>query len=185
MIISFLIFLGLFVLVGVMSSRRSLGTTKDYYLASHSVAPWLVGLSAVATNNSGYMFIGVIGYTYSEGFAAVWLMIGWLLGDFLGSTFVHKRLQLAAIRTQKPTFAGVITAWQGDENLRAQRVLALFGLLFLMAYAAAQLVAGSKALHVLLGWPTNAGAAVGAVIVVVYCLAGGIRASIWTDAVLS
>ena len=26
-----------------------------------------IGLSAVATNNSGYMFIGAIGYTYATG----------------------------------------------------------------------------------------------------------------------
>jgi Na+/proline symporter len=58
-------------------------------------------------------------------------------------------------------------------------------LVFLLAYASAQLVAGSKALHVLLNWPTWSGAVVGALIVMVYCLAGGIRASIWTDAAQS
>lgn len=185
MIISFLFFIGLFVFIGVLSFRQSRNTTHDYYLASQSVKPWLVGLSAVATNNSGYMFIGVIGYTYSSGFAAVWLMLGWLLGDFLGSTFVHKQLHKAAERTKKPTFAGVLSSWFGPENIQAQKVLALLGVVFLMAYAAAQLVAGSKALTVLLGWPSYAGAVAGAVIVVVYCLAGGIRASIWTDAAQS
>mgnify|MGYP002063815397 CR=1 FL=1 len=56
--------------------------------------------------------------------------------------------------------------------------MGLISLLFLLAYASAQLVAGSKALHVLFGWPGWAGAVMGATLVVLYCFAGGIRASI-------
>jgi sodium/proline symporter len=54
-----------------------------------------------------------------------------------------------------------------------------------MAYASAQLMAGSKALHVLFGWPISYGAVLGAAVVSLYCFAGGIRASIWTDAAQS
>ena len=57
--------------------------------------------------------------------------------------------------------------------------------MFLGAYAAAQLNAGSKALFVLFGWEYGVGALIGAVIVLLYCFAGGIRASIWTDAAQS
>jgi len=46
-------------------------------------------------------------------------------------------------------------------------------------------VAGSKALHVLFDWPIWSGAVLGAVLVTLYCFAGGIRASIWTDAAQS
>jgi len=185
MILSFLLFLAAFVVIGVSSVRHSRGTKKDYYLASSSVSPALVGLSAVATNNSGYMFIGVIGYTYVTGLAAIWLMIGWIAGDFLASTFVHARLRRATARTKEVSFAGVLSRWNGKEDMRLQRVCAAISLVFLLAYASAQLVAGSKALHVLFGWPTYTGAVIGAVLVMVYCMAGGIRASIWTDAAQS
>lgn len=181
MIISFVIFLGLFALVGISSVLLSRGTKKDYYLASSSISPALVGLSAVATNNSGYMFIGVIGYTYATGLASVWLMTGWILGDFLGSVFIHRKLREATHRTGEVSFAGVLSSWNGKPNLVLQRIIALISLVFLLSYASAQLVAGSKALHVLLGWPNWAGATIGAILVVMYCLAGGIRASIWTD----
>ncbi|WP_289283521.1 MULTISPECIES: hypothetical protein [unclassified Methylophaga] len=60
MIWSFLGFLAIFVAIGVSSVFFSRGTKKDYYLASSDIPPSLVGLSAVATNNSGYMFIGVV-----------------------------------------------------------------------------------------------------------------------------
>lgn len=185
MLISFLFFLSLFAAVGISSYRKSRGTKKDYYLASQDVSPMLVGLSAVATNNSGYMFIGVIGYTYATGLASIWLMLGWILGDFLGSLWMHKNLREAAKRSGESSYAGVLACWQGTRFGAWQKIAGLLSLLFLLAYASAQLVAGSKALHVVLDLPLWSGAVIGGVIVAAYCLAGGIRASIWTDAAQS
>jgi len=182
---SFIGFLLCFTLIGVSSAWLSRGTRHDYYLADSSVKPWLVGLSAVATNNSGYMFIGVIGYTYATGFPAFWLMFGWIAGDFLGSRFVHSRLRAATSRTGEVSYAGVLANWYGARQDPLQRVIGAVSLLFLLAYASAQLVAGSKALHVLFGWPESTGAILGAFLVTIYCFAGGIRASIWTDAAQS
>ena len=56
---------------------------------------------------------------------------------------------------------------------------------FLIIYAAAQLVAGGVALRAMLGWSEIRGILIGFVLVVAYCYAGGIRASIWTDAAQS
>ena len=74
---SFLAFLALFAAIGIASHLRSRGDSRDYLLASQDTPPWLVGLSAIATNNSGYMFIGIIGYTYTIGLPSIWLMIVW------------------------------------------------------------------------------------------------------------
>ena len=70
-LISFLAFMALFLVIGLLSFFRAKQTKRDYYLADRNVSPWMTGLSAVATNNSGYMFIGVIGYTYAVGLASV------------------------------------------------------------------------------------------------------------------
>ena len=177
--------MGLFVAIGLSSLFKSQNTKQDYYLASESISPGLVGLSAVATNNSGYMFIGVIGYIYTTGLASIWLMLGWIAGDFLASTFVHARLRNATEKTGQVSYAGLLSHWHGEGNKSLQRIIAIISLVFLLAYASAQLVAGSKALHVLLGWPMWAGAVLGSIMVVFYCIAGGIRASIWTDAAQS
>lgn len=181
---SFIAFLFLFTVVGLSSLRQNKHTKKDYYLADSTVSPWLVGLSAVATNNSGYMFIGVIGYTYSTGLASIWLMLGWIIGDFLASQFVHKRLRLATAQTGEASYAGVLANWHFSSS-KAQRMFALISIFFLLSYASAQLLAGSKALFVLFDWPQWVGSVLGACIVIVYCYAGGIRASIWTDAAQS
>lgn len=187
MIISFVVFLSLFVAVGLSSYFFSQKTKQDYYLASGKIRPSLVGLSAVATNNSGYMFIGLIGYVYAVGLQAIWLMVGWIVGDFIASSFVHKRLKSATVNSGEVSYAGVLSHWYGGQRSggQLQRVIGIISLVFLLAYAAAQLVAGAKALQVLLDAPIWAGAVVGAILVALYCVAGGIRASIWTDAAQS
>ena len=112
-------------------------------------------------------------------------MIGWLVGDLVSSFFIHKRLRETTGRTDSLSFSEVLARWNGTD----WRMVKLFGgvatLVFLGVYAAAQLQAGSKALHVLFGWDYATGAIIGAVMVVAYCFAGGIRASIWTNAAQS
>ncbi|QBQ55616.1 sodium/proline symporter [Nitrosococcus wardiae] len=184
-VFSFLFFLAVFAFIGLLSARKAQGNRSDYYVASNSVKPWLVGLSAVATNNSGYMFIGVIGYTYTVGLASIWLVVGWILGDFLASQFIHRHFREATARTEEVTYGGVLSQWYGTELNRLRRTAGLITVIFLGTYAAAQLNAGSKALYVLFDWPFYAGALIGAILVVGYCFAGGIRASIWTDAAQS
>ena len=183
--ISFILFLIMIAAVGVLSYRFARPSSRSYLLADQNVSPWLVGLSAVATNNSGYMFIGVIGYTYVTGLPATWMMIGWIAGDFLASGIVHRKLRAASTSTAGDTFPAVLSNWQGTDQRYLRKAAGLITVLFLGTYAAAQFTAGSKALHVLFDWPLEAGAIAGALIVLAYCMAGGIRASIWTDAVQS
>ncbi len=185
MLIAFLFFMFVVLAIGLASALRSRGTNDDYYLASRSVSPALVGLSAVATNNSGYMFIGVIGFTYMTGLAAIWLMVGWILGDFLASMIAHRKVREAAERTRQLSFAGVLGCWLGFEQRWVRTVAAFLTIAFLGAYAGAQLRAGGKALQALFGWELQTGAMLVAAMVAAYCLAGGIRASIWTDVVQS
>ncbi|MGE0407852.1 MAG: sodium/proline symporter [Amphiplicatus sp.] len=184
-IASFVAFLALFLGVGLASAFRAKKSRTDYYLCNREVSPWLAGHSAVATNNSGYMFIGVIGFTYATGLAAIWLMVGWILGDYAASTFVHKKLREATARTKEASYAAVLAAWNGQKFAIWRRVAALVMLVFLGAYSAAQISAGGKALQGVLGWDPRAGALVAAAMILAYSAAGGIRASIWTDAVQS
>lgn len=182
---SFLTFLLIFLAIGLASTFRAKKTREDYYLAGGNVTPWLVGLSAIATNNSGYMFIGVIGFTYATGLASVWLMIGWILGDFLASLFIHRRIRDATERTDEASFAAVLAVWNGQSFAVWRRIAAVVMVVFLGAYAAAQISAGGKALQGVLGWDPRLGAIVVAAVIMAYSVAGGIRASIWTDAAQS
>lgn len=182
---SFLFFMLAFLLVGFSSVLVRRKQSADYLLAGRSLPPALAGLSAVATNNSGYMFIGMIGFTYSTGLGAVWLMIGWIFGDFLISLLVHRRLRRATEEFESLTYPSLLANWYGQNHVGVRVLVALIAVVFLGIYSAAQFSAGSKALHVIFGWEQRLGALLGAGMVLFYCFSGGLRASVWTDAAQS
>ena len=181
-ITSFVIFLVMFVAIGVASTLRSDRSSVDYLVASRSVSPWLVGLSAMATNNSGYMFIGAIGYTYASGLESLWVMFAWMAGDFLASFFIHAKMRVVSQQRSNLSFGSLVATWGGHDFRKVRLLAGIITVLFLGAYAAAQFNASSKALYVVFGWDYSIGAILGSVLVLLYCLTGGIRASIWTDA---
>ena len=181
--LSFILFLLLFTGVGIYSASRQQHTTTDYLLASRNVNPWLMGLSAFATAHSGGMFISIIGWTYTVGISSVWLLVGWFVGDYLAWFVIHKPLRIVSEETNSETIGAFLAQKQRYNAIAA--VSALITIAFLGAAAAAQLLAASKALHVIFGWNYSWGIILGAIIVVSYCFSGGIRASIWTDALQS
>lgn len=182
---SFIFFLLIFLLIGFSSVLVRKKQSADYLLAGRSLPPSLAGLSAVATNNSGYMFIGMIGFTYTTGLAAIWLMIGWIVGDFLISLVVHRRLRRATEKFDSLTYPTLLSNWFGQRYRVLRVTVAVIVTVFLGIYAAAQFNAGSKALNVLFGWQEGLGALLGAVMVLFYSFSGGLRASVWTDAAQS
>lgn len=172
-------------LIGLSSARQAKASAADYFVASRSVPPWLVGLSAVATNNSGYMFIGLIGYTYAVGIQSVWLMVGWIAGDLIGSKVAHERMRDEAERVHANGIISLLARWGDTRNRSWQVLAALVSVAFLSTYAAAQISAGGKALEGMLDIPMAIGMGMVALVVIAYSIAGGMRASIWTDAVQS
>ncbi|WP_421831376.1 sodium/proline symporter [Limnobacter sp.] len=182
---SFFICLALVLLIGLSSARQAKASAADYFVASRSVPPWLVGLSAVATNNSGYMFIGLIGYTYAVGIQSVWLMVGWIAGDLIGSKVAHERMRDEAERVHANGIISLLARWGDTRNRSWQILAALVSVAFLCTYAAAQISAGGKALEGMLDIPMVIGMGMVALVVIAYSIAGGMRASIWTDAVQS
>src|SRR5690606_9614151 len=111
----------------------------------------------------------------------IWLMVGWIIGDFIASLLIHRRVREVAAKRGSLTFPELVGTWNGGRYVALMKLSALISVLFLGSYAAAQFNAGSKAMHVLFGWDYATGAVIGAVMVLFYCFSGGIRASIWTD----
>ncbi len=177
----FLLFMGLFALVGISAVWKSKHDVGDYLLAGRQISPTMAGLSAVASNNSGFMFIGAIGFTVQYGYSAIWLLMAWVAGDYLSWFFVHKRLRQRSEQLNTNSISSFL-ATNGDTiSVPLQKILGLFTLIFLLVYAAAQMRAGAKALEGTLDFGGSTGIYIAACLVIAYSYAGGIRASIWTD----
>ncbi|MAO38876.1 MAG: sodium:proline symporter [Pseudohongiella sp.] len=179
--ISFVFFMLLMTAAGAMAWIRKKKTPSDYLLASRGVHPLLTALSTVGTNNSGFMFIGMIAYTYRIGIESIWMMVGWIFGDLLAWIFVHPRVRQQSDNLDVNTIPALIGTRKNHTDRWLIAAAGLLTFVFLGIYAAGQLKAGSTALHALFEWEMYVGVLIGAAIVVIYSYAGGIRADIWTD----
>ncbi|MFN0055988.1 MAG: sodium/proline symporter [Planctomycetales bacterium] len=180
-VLSFSLVLLSFLLVGLSANFRARSTTGDYLMAGREVHPWLVGFAAAATNSSGFMFIGLIGVTVTDGLSAMWLMVGWIVGDYVAWLVVLRRLRERSGELQAQSVPGFLSAGMSQSFPIVRKGAALLTIVFLATYAAAQFTAGGKALEALLGWPRALGIGVGFGLLLLYCLGGGLRASIWVN----
>jgi len=181
-ITSFLLSLVAFVAIGVLSIVSRQPSTLDYLLAGRDVKPSLVGLSFFATENSGFMFVGFVGLAYVQGVSAVWFLVGWYVGEVAVLWRAARKVREKTGEIDAETYGRLLSEWSGTAQVAVRRLSALVTMVLLGVYAAAQLSAGGKALHVLMGWEPWVGVVIGFVVVLLYCFAGGIRATIWTDA---
>ena len=182
LLISFLVFMGFFAGVGLASMRVKEDTTDDYLVAGRGMHPALAALSAVSTWNSGYMFIGFIGFIFIQGYSGIWIGLVSTLGQAVAWIWLYKFIQKEGSERGVRSLSSLVSKTTGAPEAKLAGVLSV---VFLAIYAAAQLVAGGVALQAMLGWSEVIGILIGFVLVVAYCYAGGIRASIWTDAAQS
>mgnify|MGYP000902171601 CR=1 FL=1 len=92
-LVSFLLFMVLFAGVGLSSIMVKKDTTDDYLVAGRGMHPALAALSAVSTWNSGYMFIGFIGYVFLTGYSAIWIAAVSTIGQIIAWVWLYKFIQ--------------------------------------------------------------------------------------------
>lgn len=180
-VLSFVVTQALLVGVGLAATIRHRSDAQDYLVAGRSIHPWLVALAASSTNSSGFMFIGLIGAIYKDGLSSMWLMIGWIAGDYLAWHLIHRKLRERSEEVQATSVPSFVSANGTGAMWPVRVVAALVTLAFLGSYAAAQLTAGGKAVYAVFGWPEISGAILSIVLIVMYSFLGGLRASIWTN----
>ncbi len=182
LLLSFMLFMIFFAGVGLASMRVKEDTTDDYLVAGRGMHPGLAALSAVSTWNSGYMFIGFIGFIILQGYSAIWIALVSTVGQLVAWIWLYKYIQKQGEERGIRSLTSLVSNTRGSPEAR---VAAILSVIFLSIYAAAQLTAGGVALETMLNWSPTIGILIGFVLVVAYCYAGGIRASIWTDAAQS
>ena len=201
--LTFSFFMLSFLIIGLSAARVRQPSVSDYLLGGRTIKPWLNALSAASTNCSGFMFIGLIGLSYKLGFYAFWFVIGIILGSLLVWYLCVPSLRQIAGELNALTYLDVIlpkTALvhdglgKGDKQASAQQsgkvqldrwFAGIITLIFLSVYAAAQLKAGTKAMHSMFDWPPEVGIWMSALLILIYCLSGGYRATVWSDAAQS
>ncbi len=183
-LLSFSVFVVVFLGVGALAAKRSAPTDVDYLLGSRSFGAWFVGLSAGATGNSGFIMLGAVGMGYTMGISGVIMALSWFLGDLAFWSFFPEKFNRIARDRDCSTVPELLSSGiPGRGSMVIRQLAGLLIVVLIGAYTAAQFSAAAKTLNVFFDLDMNIGIIVSALAILAYCTTGGLRASLWTDVV--
>jgi sodium/pantothenate symporter len=171
-----LAYLGGCILIGILASRRVLGSREEYWVAGRSVGTLVNAMAIMATLASGGSIIGVMGLAYQQGIpATLALFAGAVLGFPLASILVARPLR----NFGKYTITDFL-AFRYPSAVVKFLVPTLIVLSF-TAYTVAQMKAAGITANALLGIPYDIALTLSAVVFILYVSVGGMVAVTWTD----
>ena len=161
------------VFIGWLTSRKQSGT-DEYFRGSRRLPWWALGISIIATAFSAASLLGGPGEGYGHGFLWLQLQIGDLIGYLLVCTFFL------------PLFAklDLTTAYEYLEkrfDAKTRSLASLCFLLFVIVRLGALLYGASLVVSEVSNLSLRVSIAIVGVVAVVYTVAGGLAAVVWTD----
>ncbi|MCK4660582.1 MAG: sodium:solute symporter [Phycisphaerae bacterium] len=161
--------------IGYWSSKRSLDSSKSYFLGGGTIGWLAIGASLFASNISAEHFIGLTGTGAKSGLAVgqyewlaclILLLLGWLFVPFYHRTGVFTMPEFLETRY----------------NSQCRTYLSAISLIaYVFTKISVCLFAGALVLKAVLGWNIWVAAVVLLVATGIYTIFGGLRAVIYTD----
>ena len=164
---------------GVWTSRLVRGSS-DFFVAGRSLGPGLILTSMLAANIGAGSTVGVAGLAYQQGISAWWWVGSAGLGSFVFAFVVAPRLWRLAAANNFYTTGDYLEFRYGPTVRALVAVIICVGSLALLA---GQLIAGAGILNVITGAPRWLGALIGAAIMTIYFVSGGLIGSAWVNTV--
>ena len=180
-VISFVLYLLIIVVIGIVSARFSSSGLSEFFLAGRKLKNFVVALSAVVSGRSAWLLIGVTGMAFTLGAPAVWAVTGYITAEVFLFAFVGKRLRRYTAMMDDLTLPDFFESRFKDKT-SLLRILSVFIILiFMVSYVAAQFNAGGKAFSTSFGVSETSGVLITAAIVLIYTILGGFLAVSLTD----
>lgn len=184
-IFTIILYLVFMLLVGFYFSRHN-KTTDDFYLGGRKLGPFVVAMSAEASDMSSYLLMGLPGLAYLSGVCDVgWTAIGLAVGTYLNWLLVARRLRIYTHASGSITLPAFFSDRFGDKKNVLSAVAAVIIIIFFIPYTASGFAACGKLFHSLFGYDYIATMIVCAIIIILYCAMGGFSAASTTDLIQS
>ena len=182
MIVAFVLYFVVIIGVGMYFYNRS-AKMHEYFLADRGLNPYVVALSAQASDMSGWLLMGLPGSILLAGVGEIWTGIGLAIGTYLAWLVIAKRLRVYSEKANNSITISEFFSNRFKEHGTIIRILCgIIILVFFTVYVASAFVAGGNTLLAI--FPEGEYKTlmlVGALIVILYTFLGGFKAVCWTD----
>ncbi|TXL66803.1 sodium/proline symporter [Cerasibacillus terrae] len=178
-VVVFLIYLFTLLCIGVYFSRKASKSPESYLLGGRNVGPAVTALTMQSTSMSGFMFLGGPALAFQHGWYAILYAVGDAGGGIINLSVLGKRMR------RMSELLGALSPIEYLEkrfkSMAVGIVASVIATIFLFAYVFAQFLAAGKALESLTGWSYEWAVIIGVGIIIIYTVAGGYLAVVWTD----
>ena len=89
---TFVVYIFAMIVIGIVAAR-STSSLNDYVLGGRRLGRVITGLSAGASDMSGWLLMGLPGALYVAGISQAWIAIGLTIGQWCNWKFVAARLR--------------------------------------------------------------------------------------------
>lgn len=169
----------LLTVIGLWVGRLVRGS-GDFFVAGRALGAPLLFSTVLAANIGAGTTIGAAGMAFRDGVSAWWWNGTAGLASFVLAFWVGPRIWRLAKAHGFYTAGDFLEFRYGSTVRTIIASLIWVGTLFILA---GQLIAGAAVLEVVAGVPRGTGAAIGALVMMVYFVAGGLLSSAWVNLV--
>lgn len=175
-VVYFLAMLG----VGFYFYRKN-RNSDDYYVGGRNMGSLHIGLSVVATDVGGGFSIGLGGLGFLMGISGSWMLFTGLIGAWLSAVVLIPRVSRLSGLLSLLTFPQIFKYFYNGKVALVAGIISAIGYL---GFTSSQLLAGAKlASATFIDLDLHTALLIMGVIAVVYTVAGGLKAVIYTDTV--
>ncbi|MBO6258134.1 MAG: sodium/proline symporter PutP [Succinivibrio sp.] len=180
---TFIVYILGMLVIGLVAARTT-KSLNDYVLGGRSLGRIVTGLSAGASDMSGWLLMGLPGALFVSGISQAWIAIGLTIGQWCNWKFVAARLRsFTANASDALTLPDYFAARFCDKLRITSVIAAVIILVFFVVYCASGMVSGARLFQQTFDMDYSNALLIGAASTIFYVCIGGFLAVSWTDTV--
>ena len=178
----FTLYLLLIILIGVLSNRF-ISSQLDFLLAGRRLGPWVTAFSERASGESAWLLLGLPGAAIAVGYGEIWAVIGIISGIILSWFLIAEKLRAETEKYEALTIPDYLHKKFNDTSGIIKIFSSVIIAVFFTFYVSAQFHGSGKILNTIFGIEPLYGISLGALVIILYTIMGGLLAVAWTDLV--
>ena len=175
------LYLGIMAFIGWYAGRKT-NNIGDFFVLSGKAGVVVSGIAYFSTQFSMGTFLGTPGTIYGVGYAGMAISVpGAVFCMILPAVLIGRKLITLGHKYGSLTMADYLTDRYHSKNMSG--VLGVMMLFFLVPMMGAQIIGAGVIVHVFTGLPEWVGVVGMGIIVILYCMTGGMKGAMMTDVI--
>jgi sodium/proline symporter len=180
-LIPFFIYLILLIVIIFFTTRKDSHGMSGFFLGDRKINRFAVAISAAVSARGAWLLLCVSTQAYILGLSSVWMVIGFIISEFLLFMFLAPAIGKYSEVHSCLTITDLFTSRFKDGTNYLRIVVSIILLFFSLIYISSQIRGGSIAFYALLGMSNIYGIIITGVIILLFILFGGNKTLVYTD----